>query len=163
MIELHTLKELQKSTTSRHFAALVFKTVHQQIRLRKTAEMSQHLLHMMDFSILNVQYIKLLQHQVLFRQMTSIILNSHCQVQFCLDVTALQKIPDTSLFLQCHYTERLKSNFAKCCFSQAVEFLRTFTCQKKFELLPGPHPTTDKKHNILLHFYILVELFPTCV
>lgn len=162
MIELHTVKKLQMSTTSRHFAALVFKTVHQQIRLHKT-EMSQHLSHMMDFSILNVQYIKLLQHQVLFGQMIPIILNSHCQVQFHLDVTALQKIPDTQLFLQCHYTERLKSNFAKCCFRQAVEFLRTITCQKKFELLPGPHPTTDKKHNILLHFYILVELFPTCV
>lgn len=72
----------------------VFKTVCQQIRLHKAAEISQRLLHM-DFSILSVYYIKLLQQQVLFGQMTFIILNSHCQVQFHLDVTAFQKIPDT--------------------------------------------------------------------
>lgn len=67
------------------------------------------------------------------------------------------------LILQCRNIERLKSDFAKYCFRQAVEFLRTMACQKKLKFLPGPHPTTDKKRYILLHFYILVELFPTYV
>lgn len=79
---------------SRYFVLLVCTTVHRQVMLHKAADMSQRLLHVMDFSILSVCYINLLQHQVLFGQMMSIILNNHHQVQFHLDVTALQKTPD---------------------------------------------------------------------
>lgn len=64
--------------------------------LHKVPEMSQHLLHVKDFSILGVYYINLLQYQVLFSfgKMVSIILNNHHQVQFILDVTVLQNILD---------------------------------------------------------------------
>lgn len=79
---------------SRYFLLLVYKTVHQQVVLHKAAEMSKYLPQVMDFSILSVCYINVLQHQVLFGQIMSIILNNHPQVQFHLDVTALQKIPD---------------------------------------------------------------------
>lgn len=143
---------------SRYSVLPVCKTVHQQVMLHIAAETSQHLLHMIDFSILSVCYINLLQHQVLFGQMMSITLNNHPQVQFQLDVTAFQKILHTYFMLQCHNNERPKLNFTKCCFRQRqLIFLGPLFLKRNWNLLPWPHPTTNKKNYILrshiLEFY----------
>lgn len=118
---------------------------------------------MMDFSILSVHYIKLPQHQVLFGQMTSIILNSHCQVQFLLDVTALQRFLILSSFCSATTLKDWNQTLPNVVSGKQLSFFRTITCQKILKLLSGPYHTTDKRHYILLHFNILVELFPTYV
>lgn len=44
-----------------------------------------------------------------------------------------------------------------------LTFLGTLFLRRNWNLLPWPRSTTDNKHYILLHFGILVKLFPTYV